>query len=238
MEIRLGSVLLAALLLSGCGWFHRGDQGPAPVPVDEPQPDPTIIEPQVTRREVKTPRIKAKDFELGAYFGALSIQDFGVNPIYGASLAYHVTEDFFLQGNVARSKAGQSSLEEVFPQVSVLSNSGRRFTYYDFDLGYNILPGEIFLGRGRAFNSALYVTVGIGDVKFGNTTTGTTAGGTATAADIDNFALNFGVGGRILVTDWLAAHLDVRDHVFESDLFGVTKNVHNIEATLGLSVFY
>jgi outer membrane beta-barrel protein len=139
------------------------------------------------------------------------------------SLAYHVTEDFFLQGNVARSKAGQSSLEEVFPDITVLSSSGRRLTYYDLDLGYNILPGEIFLGRGRAFNSALYVTVGVGDVKFAN---------------IDNFALNFGVGGRILITDWLAAHLDVRDHVFESDLFGVNKNVNNIEATLGLSVYY
>jgi outer membrane beta-barrel protein len=223
MEIRLGSVLLAALLLSGCGWFHRGDKGPAPVPVDEPPPDPTIIDPQVTRRKVDTPHIKSKDFEVGVYFGALSIEDFGTNPIYGASLAYHVSEDFFLQGNLARSKGGQSSLEEVFPDVSVVSSSGRRFTYYDLDVGYNVLPGEVFFGRGRAYNSALYVTVGIGDVKF---------------ADQDTFALNFGVGGRLLITDWLAAHLDVRDHVFESDLFGVTKNAHNIEATLGLSVFY
>ena len=86
-------------------------------------------------------------------------------------------------------------------------------------MGYNVLPGEIFLGRGRAFNSALYVTVGMGDVKF---------------ADQDQFALNFGVGDRVLITDWLAMHLDVRDHVFESDLFGVDKNVHNIEADSGL----
>jgi hypothetical protein len=33
-------------------------------------------------------------------------------------------------------------------------------------------------------------------------------------------------------------HVDVRDHVFESDLFGVSKNVHNIEATLGLTAFF
>jgi hypothetical protein len=26
--------------------------------------------------------------------------------------------------------------------------------------------------------------------------------------------------------------------VFESDLFGVSKNVHNIEATLGLTAFF
>jgi outer membrane beta-barrel protein len=223
METRLGSVLLAALLLSGCGWFHRGDKGPTPIPAEEPQAEPSIIDPQVERRVVKTPKIKAKDFELGAYFGALSVEDFGTNSIYGARAAYHVTEDFFLEAFVARSKAGQSSLEETFPEITVVSNSGRRFTYYDLDVGYNVLPGEIFLGRGRAFNSALYVTLGMGDVKF---------------ADKDQFALNFGLGERLLVTDWLALHMDVRDHVFESDLFGVTKNVHNIEATLGLTVFY
>jgi outer membrane beta-barrel protein len=105
----------------------------------------------------------------------------------------------------------------------VLSNSGRQFTYYDLDVGYNILPGEVFLGRGRAFNTALYVTAGMGDVKF---------------AQQDQFALNFGVGTRILITDWLALHLDVRDHVFESSLFGVDKNVHNIEGTLGLTTFF
>jgi outer membrane beta-barrel protein len=223
MEIRLGSILLAAALLSGCSWFHRGDKKPAPVTVEEPQAEPSIIEPQVTRRVVKTPKIKAKDFEVGAYFGALSIQDFGTNPIYGVRAAYHVTEDFFMEGFVARSKAGQSSLEDVFPDITVLSNSGRQFTYYDLDVGYNILPGEVFLGRGRAFNTALYATVGIGDVKF---------------ADQDQFALNFGVGTRVLITQWLAMHLDVRDHVFESSLFGVDKNVHNIEATLSLTTFF
>jgi len=90
-------------------------------------------------------------------------------------------------------------------------------------LGYNVLPGEIFLGRGRAFNSQLYVTVGMGDVKF---------------AEQDHFALNFGVGERLVITDWLALHVDVRDHIFETDLTGRTKNVDNIEATLGLTTFF
>ena len=223
MEIRLSCILLAAALLCGCSWFHRGNKAPPEIVAEQPQGEPTIVEPQVTRRVVKTPKIKAKDFEVGAYFGALSIEDFGTNPLYGIRAAYHVTEDFFLEGFLARSKAGQSSLEETFPSITVLSNSGRQFTYYDLDVGYNVLPGEVFLGRGRAFNTALYVTVGMGDVKF---------------ADQDQFALNFGVGTRILITDWLALHLDVRDHVFESDVFGVDKNVHNIEGTLGLTTFF
>jgi outer membrane beta-barrel protein len=223
MEIRLSSILLVAALLSGCSWFHRGNKAPPEVVAEEPQGEPSIVEPQVTRRVVKTPKIKAKDFEVGAYFGALSIQDFGTNPVYGVRAAYHVSEDIFLEGYVGRSKAGTTSLEDVFPDITVVSNSGRYFTYYDLDVGYNVLPGEIFLGRGRAFNSALYVTVGMGDVHF---------------ADKDQFALNFGVGERLLVTDWMAIHLDVRDHIFETDLTGRTKNVDNIEATLGLTFFF
>ena len=223
MEIRLSCILLAAALLSGCSWFHRGNKAPAEVVAEQPQGEPSIIEPQVPRRVVKTPHIKAKDFELGGYYGVLSIQDFGTNPLYGVRAAYHVSEDIFLEGFLARSKAGTTSLEDVFPNITVVSDSGRRFTYYDLDLGYNVLPGEIFLGRGRAFNSALYVMVGMGDVKF---------------ADKDQFALNFGVGERLLITDWLALHVDVRNHIFETSLTGRTKNVNNLEATIGLTVFY
>jgi len=227
MEIRLGCVLLAATLTSGCAWLHRGDQRPAPVGDEgsaaQTSGEPPIVEPQVTRRVVKTPKIKATDFELGAYFGALSIQDFGTNPVYGARAAYHVTEDIFMEGFIARSTAGTTSLQDVFPSITVVSNSGRRFTYYDVDVGYNILPGEVYLGRGRAFNTDLYTTVGMGDVKF---------------ADKDQFALNFGVGMRILLTDWVAMHMDVRDHVFETALTGRNKNVDNIEGTLGFTVFY
>jgi outer membrane beta-barrel protein len=223
MEIRLSSVLLAAVLLSGCGWFHRGEKPSNQVVVEEPAGEPSIVEPQVNRRQVKVPKIKAKDFEAGAYFGALSIQDFGTNPVYGVRAAYHVSEDLFVEGYLARSKGGTTSLEDVFPDITVLSDAGRRFTYYDLDLGYNVLPGEIFLGRGRAFNSQLYVTVGMGDVKFGGK---------------DQFALNFGVGERLVITEWLALHLDIRDHIFETDLTGRTKNVDNIEATLGLTTFF
>ncbi len=222
MEIRFSSVLLAAALLSGCGWFHRGER-PNQTVVDEPDGEPSIIEPQVRRRDVKVAKIKAKDFEVGAYVGALSIQDFGVNPVYGVRAAYHVSEDIFFEGYLARSKAGTTSLEDEFPNITVVSNAGRHFTYYDLDLGYNVLPGEIFLGRGRAFNSQLYVTVGLGDVKF---------------AEKDQFAINFGVGERLVITDWLALHIDVRDHIFETDLTGRTKNTDNIEATVGLTTFF
>jgi outer membrane beta-barrel protein len=223
MESRAGSVLLAALLLQGCALFHRHKAAPPEVVPEEDTAAPSIIDPQVKRRDIKTPKIDTEDFEIGTFFGAMSIQDFGTNPVYGLRAAYHVNEDIFMEAFVGRSKGGTSSLEDTFPAIQLLTDSERQFTYYDLDVGYNFLPGEIFLGRGRAYNSALYATVGIGGVKF---------------AGQDKFALNFGVGTRILITDWLSAHMDVRDHVFETDLTGKVKNVHNIEANIGFAVFF
>jgi hypothetical protein len=171
MENRLSCIFLSVLLssgLSGCAWFHHDKNSPKEVVVEDPTAEPSIIEPQVARREIKTPKIKAKDFEVGVFFGALSIQDFGTNSVYGLRGAYHVTEDVFLEGYVGRSKAGTTSLEDTIPGINLLTDSERRFTYYDLDVGYNILPGEIFLGQGRAYNSALYATVGVGAVRFAN----------------------------------------------------------------------
>ncbi len=48
MEIRLSCVLLAVALLSGCSWFHRGHKAPTEVVAEEPQGEPSIVEPQVT----------------------------------------------------------------------------------------------------------------------------------------------------------------------------------------------
>ena len=133
MEIRLSSVLLAAALLSGCSWFHRGDKAPTPVVAEEPQAEPSVIEPQVNRREVKTPKIKAKDFELGGYFGALSIQDFGTNPVYGVRAAYHVSEDIFLEGFLAPLEGRDQQPRGRFPghhgRSATLGDTSRTTTW-------------------------------------------------------------------------------------------------------------
>ena len=51
--------------------------------------------------------------------------------------------------------------------MQLLSDAERRFTYYNLSLGYNFLPGEVFIGRNLAMTSALYLIGGIGTVKFG-----------------------------------------------------------------------
>jgi outer membrane beta-barrel protein len=236
METRARILLLTALLLplSGCAslhwpWSRDRDRVAAEEPVVEEPDDaqaaapPKVIEPEVERRKVKVNRIDSENVEVGGYYGALSIEDFGTNPVTGVRAAFHVTEDLFLEANVGRSKAGRTSFETLGGNVQLLTPSERRFTYYSLSLGYNLLPGEVYIGRNLAMNSALYLLGGIGSTKF---------------AGDQRFTMNFGAGYRVLPTDWLAIHIDVQDHVFQSDLLGTDKLTNNIGAYIGATVFF
>lgn len=219
-------VLPMALCLSGCAatknLFGMGDDEPAPPPAEAPTPD-QVIEPEVERRDVREPKIDTENFEIGVFAGILGIEDFGSDVVYGARLAYHITEGLFVEGTVGQSEAGLTSFEVLSGGAPILSDSDRQFTYYNLNLGYNLLPGEVFIGTGRAYNTSLYVTGGLGSTTFGGD---------------DLFTVNFGAGFRFLLTDSIALHLDVRDHLFDTDLLGEEKTVHNLEGVLGLTVFF
>jgi outer membrane beta-barrel protein len=223
----------AAALLPGCAalWPWGGeDEAVAteePVVTDSAEEPsaipPRVIDPEVERREVKVARIDAENIELGTFYGALSIEDFGTNPVYGVTAAFHVTEDLFFQAAYGRSRAGRTSYEDLGGNVQLLTPSERRFTYYSLSLGYNLFPGEVYIGRSLAMNSSLYVLGGVGSTKF---------------AGDQRFSVNFGAGYRILPTDWLAVHIDVQDRIFQSDLLGRDKLVNNLGAHLGVTVFF
>lgn len=221
----------AAALLSGCAWILPGGRGDAAAQEEivlsgEEEPalaPPRVIEPEVERREVRVARIDSENIEVGVHYGALSIEDFGTGPVQGLTAAYHVTEDIFLEAAFGRSRAGRSSYEELGGEVQLLTPSERRFTYYSLSLGYNLLPGEVYIGRSLAMTSALYLVGGVGSTRF---------------AGDDRFTMNFGAGYRLLPTDWLAVRIEVQDRVFQSDLLGRDKLTNNISAHLGLTVFF
>ncbi len=235
MESRLRLFLLMPLLAmasSGCALFGRdqpADAGPSNAVVVDTASGPTttavtepVIDPKVERRSVKTPGIDSENFELGAYGGVLSIEDFGSHPVVGARLAYHVTEGFFVEGSYGQSKGGVSSAESLgFFQL--LTDAQRKYSYYALSAGWNALPGEVFVGENRAYNTALYFIAGVGSTSF---------------AGDNRFTINGGFGYRVLLTDWLATHLDVRDYLYDTDLLGKKKVVNNLEASLGLTFFF
>ena len=217
-------VPIAVFSLSGCAatknLFGIGDEEtPPPEEIIEGQ----VIEPEVERREVREPDIDTENFEVGAFIGVMSIEDFGSDVVYGARLAYHLTESLFVEGTLGQTEAGLTSFEVLSGGAPLISDSERTLTYYALNLGYNILPGEGFVGEGRAYNTALYISGGLGATRF---------------AGDDRFSVNFGAGYRFLLNDSIALHLDFRDHLYDIDLFGEEKTVHNLEGTLGVTVFF
>jgi outer membrane beta-barrel protein len=224
MESRFRVLFLSILvvMLSGCAatknLFGIGDEE-APPPSSEPPGQ--VIDPQVERREIKEPAIDREDFEVGVFAGLMSIEDFGSDAVVGVRFAYHVTEGFFVEATAGQTEAGLTSFE-------VLSGGARLFedrdvTYYNLNLGYNILPGEVFVGEGRAYNTNFYLIAGLGSTRF---------------ADDDRFTVNFGAGFRFLLTDSVAIHVDFRNHLFDSDVLGREKTVQNLEGTVGVTMFF
>ena len=224
MESRIRVLFLIAcvITLSGCAatknLFGIGDDE-APPPVTEPPGQ--VVDPEVERREIKEPAIDREDFEVTAFAGIISIEDFGSDPVYGARIAYHVTEGFFVEASVGQSEAGLTTFEELSGGVRFFDD--RTFTYYNLNLGYNILPGEVFVGGKRAYNFNFYLVAGLGSTSF---------------ADDDRFTVNFGGGFRWLWTDSIALHADFRDHLFDIDIVGREKTTHNLEGTIGISIFF
>jgi outer membrane beta-barrel protein len=222
METRIRLLLLTGLLgLSGCA-ATRG-AAPADAPTGSGPESQSVITPQVERRDIRIADIDTENWEVGAYAGSLSVEDFEVNVVTGARLAYHISEDFFAEAIYGVSDAGISSYERLSGSAPLLTDHERRYRYYSAGFGWNVLPGEVFLGGKRAYNSAVYLTAGAGATRF---------------AGSERFTVTLGAGARVLVKDWLAAHLDLRDHILEVDVLGKNKQTHNFEATVSLTAFF
>jgi outer membrane beta-barrel protein len=191
------------------------------------QPKDLELEPLVVReperRDIDVDDIDSENFEIGAYGGILNIQDFGSNTVYGARAAYHITEDFFVEGVYGRSELGETSFERLSGNVELLTDDERQFSYYNVSVGYNVLPGEAFIGRKYAFKGGLYLVAGAGSSDF---------------AGDQRFTVSGGFGYRVAMTDWLALRVDVRDYVFQSDLLGSEETLHNLEFTGAMTLFF
>ena len=195
-------------------------QSTQPAPTSPPS-EPVVV-PQVDRRDVRLPRYPSNDFELGAYTGAYATENFGTSWVYGARIGYHLTEDFFVQGVYAQTKVSDESFRQILPG-GIFESKTQKLNYYNLSVGYNILPGEVFLWTSRARPSQFFIIGGVGSTKF---------------VDQRKPTYNFGFGFRVFLTDYASLQLDLRDHIFTLDLLGKSRTTQNLELTTGLSFYF
>lgn len=181
------------------------------------------VQPEIERNVVSEDRLDSENWLLSARAGVLSIEDFGSSAIGAVQLSYHINEDFFLTAEYAMAKAGRTSFEDLSGAAPLLTDSEREWRYYGGQLGYMLLPGEVFLSRDYALNSGLALFAGAGNVDF---------------AGDKVFALHMGSQFRLYATDWLAIELTFSDYIFETTILARSKNTHNLSLALGVAVYF
>ncbi|KKO44093.1 hypothetical protein WG68_17405 [Arsukibacterium ikkense] len=206
------SILVSALV--GLGLPLHAQQGSA---------GSARIEPRIEQSQVIPARLDTENFVVALRAGVLAIEDFGSSGLAALQLSYHINEDFYLSVEYAQAKAGLTSYERLSGAAPLLTDSERQWRYYGAELGYVLLPGQVYPGGNYVFNTGWSVFAGGGNVDF---------------AGDKVFALKFGSQLRVYVTDWLAVDLVVSDYVFETTMLAETKTSHNLNLALGLAVYF
>jgi outer membrane beta-barrel protein len=181
-----------------------------------------VVVPEVERREVTLPKFPSKDIAVGLFVGTYATQNFGAAAVVGARLGYHITEDWFVEGTLGQSNVSDEAFRLVLPG-GIFVNQDEKLSYYNVSAGYNILPGEAFPTAKRAKATAIYLIAGVGSTRFN---------------DQRSQTINFGLGGRLLLTDRSALQFDIRDHLFSLDLLGKRQSTHNLEFTGGFTYYF
>jgi outer membrane beta-barrel protein len=208
LPVLTGIVLAAPLLL------HAQTQT---APANE-----QVVDPKVDRREVRVPKFPSKDFEIGAFVGTYATQNFGASLVGGLKLGYHITEDFFVEAAFGQTKVSDEAFRQILPG-GVFVNETEKLSYYNLSAGYNILPGEVFIGRNTAKASQFYLIGGVGSTKF---------------VDQNRQTFNLGFGARLYFTDKMAVQVDMRDHIFSLDILGKRQSTQNLELSAGFTYFF
>ncbi len=183
----------------------------------------SIFDPKVERRDVEREAIDTENWEVGVYYGVIGIEDFGTNELVGARVAYHVTEDFFIETSYAQSRAGFSSFERLNGNVVLLTPEQREYAQFNLGLGFNLLPGEGFIGEELAFTSSLYLITALGSTDF---------------AGEQRSTIMVGGGYRVLFTDWLTMHLTLKDHLYDIELLGTAKTASDLEISTSITIYF
>lgn len=188
----------------------------------EPGSRVEVVKPPERTEHARRAAIDSENFELGAYLGALSVEDFSTQVSAGLTLNYHISSRFMVQAHYAQSDVGRATFEEI-SDGNFLSDSDRTFEQLSVLAGYRLAEGRSFFGEARKFNSYIYVLAGPSQVSF---------------AGEDNTGLTLGLSYKTVLTDWATLNLDARDIVVDRSFLGDKKTTHNTELAIGLNLLF
>lgn len=188
----------------------------------EPSSNDTVIA-EVDRREVLDDILDSENFEFGVQLGLISIEDFESNLWVSGHFSYHINEYFYAKALYVYSEAGETSFERLVNVAPLLTDEQRKLTYYGLNIGYNLMPGEVFLSKDLAFNSMFSIEIGGGSTEF---------------AGNNQFTVNILANYRLFLSDWLTWDIGMSDYVFDTSITGKNKTTHNLNLTTGFAFYF
>lgn len=185
--------------------------------------DEVTVKADVEKRQVLDDVLDTENFEVGIQGGVIAIEDFESSGWLSAHFGYHITENFYVKARYGVAKGGETSFEKLVNSAPLLTDEERELTYYGLNVGYNLLPGEIFLTQDLVFNSVFSIELGGGSTEF---------------AGDDKFTFNVTANYRVFINDWVAWDIGMSDYVFDTQVTGESKTTHNLNFVTGLSVYF
>jgi len=162
--VRATAATLATACVLALMMHVEAQAADGPVAVGTDTTDQVIV-PQVERRDVHKPKYPSNDFEIGLFGGSYSAQNFGTSFNWGGRLGYDITEDFFVEATYGRTKVSDKAFRNILPG-GIFTAEEEKLKYYDLSVGWNFLPGEVFIGKNWAKASTMYANTGMGNTAF------------------------------------------------------------------------
>jgi len=225
LALTLGLLLVVAMPVFAAEPETAEQQGAAAKPNEDLPLDEPIVQPKVERRKIEKVAIDSENLELGIYTGFYSADRYGTNRVSGVRVAYHISEDLFFEVTGGESPLKRPAEESIL-QYYTIEEKDLTLQYYSINLGYNILPGEVYFGDNWAFNFSFYLLAGVGNTDITGEQRST---------------LTTGMGMRVLLTDWMAFHINMRDHILRHRYLGQIgqeETIHNLEGFYSLTFFF
>ena len=182
----------------------------------------TVISPKKKVAEVKTAQIDDERFEVGIFTGMMSIEDFDTNVVNGFTVNYHINSRFMASFIYGKTGEANATFEEN-EGASFVADREQGLQFTGVTGSYKLFQGRSYLSKKLKFNSHIHFGLGVENVKF---------------AGESYFGMAMGLNYKTVLTDWLTADVNFRDHIFNRDWLEESKTTHNLEYSLGLNILF